>query len=345
MGNAWQWCEDHFNPLSGSKLDPLYEDFSVPCYDGKHQMLLGGSFVSTGDEASIWARFHFRPHFYQHAGVRVVRSAGDGNTIKLDAAAGKEDVYETQQLLNEYLLMHYGSSEDVMPYGFGPVDSAAFAQRCARMLADAAREGEITGGRALDVGCAVGGAAFELARHFDAVTGVDLSRSFIDAAEVLRRDGRLDYARKEEGRLATPRTAEIDPAVDRGRVTFRQADACALPAEYEGFDAVLMANLLCRLPSPRACLSRLGGPRGLVRPGGYLLLVSPYSWLEQFTPVEAWLGGFERDGVSIRAADTLRAMLGSEFELVKEEDVPLVIREHARKFQYIVSHAMLWRRK
>jgi len=24
--------------------------------------------------------------------------------------------------------------------------------------------------------------------------------------------------------------------------------------------------------------------------------------------------------------------------------VPLVIREHARKYQYIVTHAMLWRR-
>ncbi|MNL69100.1 hypothetical protein D3C87_1939170 [compost metagenome] len=82
-----------------------------------------------------------------------------------------------------------------------------------------------------------------------------------------------------------------------------------------------------------------------MRPGGFLLLVSPYSWLEQFTPPEAWLGGFERDGQAVRAADTLRSMLGDDFELVKEEDVPLVIREHARKFQYIVSHAMLWRRK
>ncbi|MNX88947.1 Ubiquinone biosynthesis O-methyltransferase [compost metagenome] len=308
-------------------------------------MMLGGSFVSTGDEASIWARFHFRPHFYQFAGFRMVRAAGDGGAVKLGAEGGQEDVYETRQLLNEYLLMHYGAPEDVMPYAFGPRDAVGFAQRTARMLNDAAREAGISGGRALDVGCAVGGAVFELARHFDAVTGVDLSKSFIDAADALRRDGRLDYDRKDEGKLTTPRTAEIDPAIARERTTFRQADACALPAEYEGFDAVLMANLLCRLPSPRACLSRLGGPRGLVRSGGLLLIVSPYTWLEQFTAPEAWLGGFERDGERVRAADTLRAMLEDEFELVKEEDVPLVIREHARKFQYIVSHAMLWRRK
>ena len=32
-------------------------------------MILGGSYMSTGDEASVFARFHFRPHFFQHAGA------------------------------------------------------------------------------------------------------------------------------------------------------------------------------------------------------------------------------------------------------------------------------------
>jgi len=32
------------------------------------------------------------------------------------------------------------------------------------------------------------------------------------------------------------------------------------------------------------------------------------------------------------------------FELLREADEPLVIREHARKYQYIVAHATLWRR-
>ena len=31
-------------------------------------------------------------------------------------------------------------------------------------------------------------------------------------------------------------------------------------------------------------------------------------------------------------------------ELLREADEPLVIREHARKYQYIVAHATLWRR-
>jgi 5-histidylcysteine sulfoxide synthase len=87
FGNVWQWCEDHFNPLAGSHVHPYYDDFSTPCYDGEHQMIMGGSFVSTGDEASSWARFHFRPHFFQHAGFRIVHSpsGSDGRVIHLSS--------------------------------------------------------------------------------------------------------------------------------------------------------------------------------------------------------------------------------------------------------------------
>ena len=73
-GNVWHWLEDQFNPLEGFKVHSLYDDFSTPCFDGKHQMILGGSFISCGHEASIWARFHFRPHFYQHSGFRMAAS-------------------------------------------------------------------------------------------------------------------------------------------------------------------------------------------------------------------------------------------------------------------------------
>lgn len=83
-GNVWHWVEDQFNPLDNFKVHPYYDDFSTPCFDGLHQMILGGSFISCGHEASQWARFHFRPHFYQHSGFRMSRtldgSADNGAT-------------------------------------------------------------------------------------------------------------------------------------------------------------------------------------------------------------------------------------------------------------------------
>lgn len=84
FGNVWQWMEDHFYPLEGFKTHEYYDDFSTPCFDGRHHMILGGSFISIGDEASVFARFHFRPHFFQHAGIRLVKSGGDGALVRLD---------------------------------------------------------------------------------------------------------------------------------------------------------------------------------------------------------------------------------------------------------------------
>ena len=52
MGNVWTWTEDDFNPLEGFAVSPLYTDFSTPCFDGLHTVIMGGSFISTGDEVS-----------------------------------------------------------------------------------------------------------------------------------------------------------------------------------------------------------------------------------------------------------------------------------------------------
>ncbi|CAN0505985.1 unnamed protein product, partial [Ectocarpus sp. 8 AP-2014] len=59
------------NPSPVVRFCP-FQDFSTPCFDGEHHIIAGGSFASTGNEASVFARYHFRPHFHQHAGFRLV---------------------------------------------------------------------------------------------------------------------------------------------------------------------------------------------------------------------------------------------------------------------------------
>ncbi len=101
-GNLWHWIEDQFNPLAKFEVHSYYDDFSTPCFDGKHQMMLGGSFISCGNEASHWSRFHFRPHFYQHSGFRMARTLDgslDNGATKLLQASGyihprREDVLD-----------------------------------------------------------------------------------------------------------------------------------------------------------------------------------------------------------------------------------------------------------
>ena len=40
FGNVWEWTEDHFNGLPGYASDAFYDDFSSPCFDGRHNVIL-----------------------------------------------------------------------------------------------------------------------------------------------------------------------------------------------------------------------------------------------------------------------------------------------------------------
>jgi len=250
------------------------------------------------------------------------------------------NIYETDKLLAEYLLFHYGAPEEVMPYGFGPREALGYPQRCVSECLDGKALPQ--NARALDLGCAVGRSTFELARFCEEVVGIDYSARFIEAAQALQADGALAYRRADEGRLGTECRAVAPPGIERARVRFETGDAMDLRGDLGSFDAVLMANLIDRLWTPRLCLARLPS---LVKTGGQLILTSPYTWLEEFTPLAHWLGGFERDGKAVATLDGLRAALEPHFEFVAAKDLPFLIREHARKFQWSVAQASIWRRK
>jgi hypothetical protein len=78
----------------------------------------------------------------------------------------------------------------------------------------------------------------------------------------------------------------------------------------------------------------------LVTPGGWLVITSPYTWLEEYTPREKWLDG---DGRGTLVA--LRENLGAAFAFERAFDLPFLIREHRRKFQWSISEMSLWRRR
>ncbi|MDT8429037.1 MAG: 5-histidylcysteine sulfoxide synthase [Pseudomonadales bacterium] len=341
LGNVWQWCEDSFHPLEGFEIHPYYVDFSTPCFDGEHQMILGGSFISTGDEASIWARFHFRPHFFQHAGFRLVQ----GNP-----AAEREDgdKYETDAVLNQYMLFHWGSAEEQrdqeISAGVGHPQTENFMLTMAGLTSRFADNSSAV----LDLGCAVGRASFELARDFAQVVGLDYSHAFVDTAEKLRKEGRLGYQRLESGRHTTALQARVDPTIDCQRISFIQGDAGALDRDRlrqllkpgsAGFDAVLLSNLLCRLPDPAACLRQFTGMDSLLAENGVLVFASPNTWLQQYTSPDNFIDAPDNQATLHKLGQLLPG-----FELLHSQDLPFMIREHRRKYEYVVSQVSIWKR-
>lgn len=266
----------------------------------------------------------------------ILGTSGDALSFSPEA-----NPYETARLLNEYLLFHYGEPGEVLPHASGPADALAYPVRCVSECVDVSRLP--AGARALDLGCAVGRSTFELARHCAEALGIDFSQRFVGAAETIRTLGSLAYQRLEEGNLTTELAALRPPGVDPARVAFEAGDAMHLREDLGVFDVVLMANLIDRLRQPLLCLSRLAA---LVRAGGQLVVTSPYTWMEDYTPRENWLGGFVREeGRPVRTLDGLRKALEQDFLLERTLDLPFLIREHARKYQWSVAQASIWTRR
>ncbi len=291
FGNVWHWVEDDFHPLPGFRIHPYYDDFSTPCFDGQHTMIMGGSFISVGDEATAHARFHFRPHFYQHAGFRIVdplRAGNDGAVVRLAAPGAAKEGEETFEAA---AYAAFAPPADLLPKGLSAV--RMHKRHLPARIRSLVRARGLGRARALDVGCGPGFISQALAGIYRAVTGADLSAAAVEGAR-----------------------RRLPPVLAR-RVAFRQTDAGSLPADWLDYDLVLASRVLSRIPSPKALLGRLGGARGLVAPGGLFVLADEFAWNEASTPRELWIPG---------EAAAVAAILGPAFALLEESEAYAVER-------------------
>jgi len=241
-------------------------------------------------------------------------------------------LYESDKVLSEYLLFHYGDDHDILPSGgdwpAGMREALNFPVRTASHFAG----GRVESG--LDLGCAVGRTAFEMSRDCERVVGVDFSQAFIEAAQALQEGESLEYERLEEGNVRTPLVASAPDGVDGSAIEFLQGDAMDLPDSLQGFDRVHAANLLCRLPEPKKLIDRLPS---LVKSGGELVLATPCTWLEEFTPKEHW--------PVTTTLGWLIESLSEDFEMTAQTEESFLIRETARKFQWSSSLVTVWKRR
>ena len=242
------------------------------------------------------------------------------------------DTYESSRLLDEYLLFHYASAEEVLPSDIAwPSEmrnALGFVHRTVSHFSKRIAE------NALDLGCAVGGSTFEMSRTCQKVIGIDFSHSFINAAEKLRLGQTIEYCRLEEAQLTTKLNAKAPANIDPSRIRFHHGDAMNLSSSLGSFDRVHAANLVCRLPEPLRFLQRLPT---LLNSGGELVLATPCTWLAEFTPPQNWPTG--------STFDWLHETLSPDFELQHQCDEPFLIRETARKFQWSRSLVTTWRKK
>ena len=326
VGNVWQWTSTPIDGFDGFKIHPAYDDFSTPTFDTKHNILKGGSFISTGNEIMKHSRYAFRRHFYQHAGFRYVIDSNESREQR-------EDIYESDELVSQYCEFQYG--EEL----FGVKN---FAIECARIAESFCKNKT----KALDLGCATGRASFELAKYFDAVEGVDFSARFISVATSLQERGTIAYRSKEEGDLYSLKKvtlAGLGYEQLTCKTSFWQGDACNLKPNLSGYDLIMATNLIDRLYNPMLFLQDISNR---LNDEGILVLTSPYTWQESSTKKEFWLGGYrDADGQEIRTLQTLKKVLNERFELLHVENIPFIIKESARKYQHTIAEMSVWKKR
>ncbi len=330
VGNVWQWSETPIDAFDGYEVHPVYDDFSAPTFDGLHNMILGGCFISTGNYAIRDSRYGFRRHFYQHAGLRYVEGGALPEQTVIPC--------ETRADIATRIEFDYGAEN---PLGVPNFPVAAVG-------AALARAGDTGTQRALDIGCGAGRSSFELARNFEHVDALEFTARLLQTPINLQNRGTQRYTVPAEGELVAYREVDLDSfdgyATVKDKISFMQADASNLVGKYADYDFVFASNLIERLYDPVNFLRTI---RTRIRPGGVLAIASTYLYDPEVTRPEKRLGGFKADtGESFTSLDGMAQILSPEFTLTSEPvDIQFAKHRTARVFDHGIAQLTVWKKR
>lgn len=327
IGNVWQWTETPISGFTGFQVHPYYDDFSTPTFDKKHNLIKGGSWISTGNEATLAARYAFRRHFFQHAGFRYVETS---EPVKI-----KNDTYEEEPDVTPYCHLHWGKNKLGLPN---------FEQKLAEIAINNSQN--IPKEKALNIGCKVGRTSFELAKEFSEVTGLDFSARQLKAGVNMRDNGAIRYTLTEEDQLVSHHEKllkDFGLQETAARVNFFQGDISNLLSKYTGYNLIVIENALERAYKPKNLLQII---HQRLLPGGVLVIASTYDWQDEFTEKENRLGGYRLDGEPFSSLDAIKEILSANFKLLQSPvELPFLLHQNARRSTYFTSQVTVWQKK
>lgn len=141
-------------------------------------------------------------------------------------------------------------------------------------------------GPVLDMGCAVGGASFELARACHApVLGIDLNWPLLHIGRNVLDHGLLRYPERVIGNRYRRRERALLPP-EAALVDFWICNAGAAPFTDNSFGLAVALNVLDCVPDPQGLLRQMCR---ITRSGGHMVLSSPLDWAPYATPYPNWI--------------------------------------------------------
>jgi 5-histidylcysteine sulfoxide synthase/putative 4-mercaptohistidine N1-methyltranferase len=328
QGNVWQWTESPIDAFSGFEVHPFYDDFSTPTFDGKHNIIKGGSWISTGNETLKSSRYAFRRHFFQHAGFRYV--ASENSTVPIMTM----NRFETDIDVCQQLACYYNQQQD---------HQENYGQQIAQFVQSVANAASIPNLKLLNVGCSVGRVAFELSSSFLKIDAVDFSARYIQFGVQFQQMDNVRYTTSLEGDICQFNEINLTQTVSSAipeRVTFSQGDSCNLKANFTGYDVIILQHALEHSYDPKLLLRDISTR---VNSGGLLVILSDYHYTAEKTSKEKWLGGTKVNGENLTGFEALSQQLQPQFSLIAKRDITQVLRVNQRQSQITQCEITAWR--
>ena len=325
IGNVWQWAETPITGFAGFKVHPMYDDFSTPTFDGKHNLIKGGSWISTGNEATKHSRYAFRRHFYQHAGFRIVETETPLNI--------KEADYETDYEVAISCEANWGDKFTL---------NASFFHELSIIIMTLLEGKPVK--TLLDLNADTGRLAFELAPFYEKITALDSSARYIRIPIQLQEQGYTRYVMKDEGELVFYRDVVLSDftlGANKENITFKQDNAQNLKPIYKDYDVIVAPNLLEELNNPIDFLTNI---HTRLNENGYLILASTYNWKDEVR--ENWPGGFKKDGEPVTSLDGIKQILEKHFVMERDPitlNAKIKLSTRVRLSQ--LSEITIWKKK
>ena len=333
IGNVWQWTESSIDGFHGFDVHPLYDDFSTPTFDGKHNLIKGGSWISSGNEATKYSRYAFRRHFFQHAGFRYVQSSSK------DIPNLLENHYENSPSICQQLHAQYGSAKSAMPLAV-----KNYSEQITDELLRSTEKHQIAMNSCLDLGCGVGRTSFILAQHFNQINAVDFSARYIRHGVHLQQGKSVRYTMENEGDIIDfyeVNLRDVNLPCSKN-IQFTQGDASNLKSSLKGYDIILAQHVLEHTYDPRSFLQEV---HSRLNDKGLFIVISNYDFNEQNSIKENWLGGLKVNGENVTGFDGLSLLLTSHFTLKSQCQLTSPIKINRRNFTLSFPHLSVWQLK
>jgi 5-histidylcysteine sulfoxide synthase len=236
FGNVWQWTESAMDEFEGFKVHPTYKDFSLPTFDGMHNLIKGGSWISTGNLSLSISRYAFRRHFYQFAGFRCIQ----GEEEKKENTHVERQADVTKWISSEYEMEMYQKFKINPALKTVAEDIDKYSKEFLNIKNKK---------RILVLGSKTGGINFELLDTYDEVYGLSQTCFYFRIPVEMMSGKTIRYEVREEGDIFTTKKINknldaINSQIEKGEksIKFYQTDYCneICPNKYGKFDAILL---------------------------------------------------------------------------------------------------------